>query len=187
VAQCACLVCAVNGNASKTAPSTKYGLQVESDVDLSFLAMIWPQLVPTKSRCWSCHKARPFVTSTCIETRNPPFLTVPAVPAFAGRTPGDKGAVSSFLANLVSIWHKNAINAHRNDYSRENGPNIASPKVPGPGCTGRALAMVHLAIYDAYVGISREGKTYLTYDRLPVVPGGTCPCMHQPCPCSHCW
>jgi hypothetical protein len=120
-----------------------------------------------------------FVTSACITPRNPLILTDSAVSSFAGRAPEDKGAVNSFLANLVTIWHNNAIRAHRNDYSRLDGAGkIVPPKVPGPGCAGRALTMVHLAIYDAFVGISREGKTYLTYDRLPVAPGGMCQCLH---------
>jgi hypothetical protein len=116
-------------------------------------------------------------------------LTVSAVLTFVSRFAEDQADQSDFLANLVTTWHENAIKAHEKDYSRTkvNG-EILPPKVPGPGCTGRALAMVHLAIYDAYVGISKEDKTYLTYKKTPPdVDAGMCRCLHQTRPCSHCF
>ena len=50
----------------------------------------------------------------------------------------------------------------------KNG-EVVSPNVEGPAYATRAIAMCHLAVYDAYVGISKDAATYLTYPGLPTV------------------
>jgi hypothetical protein len=57
---------------------------------------------------------------------------------------------------------------------------ILPPKVEGPAYVTRAFAICHLAMYDAYVGISRDSKTYLTYEGLPNVR------KSAPPPCATC-
>jgi hypothetical protein len=45
-------------------------------------------------------------------------------------------------------------------------------QVDGPAYTSRALAIIHVAVWDAYVGISRDAPTYDSYDSLPEVEDG---------------
>jgi hypothetical protein len=85
--------------------------------------------------------------------------------AFALQQPG----ADSILRDVVRYWHEVAIAISLRDYSII-GPGF--PVQPGPTYTTRAVAIAHLALYDALVGITRQEKTYLTYDALPVVPGG---------------
>ena len=50
--------------------------------------------------------------------------------------------------------------------------SIKPPLVVGPAYTSRVLAMCHTAIYDAYVGFSRDAATYLDYGFLPKTKPG---------------
>jgi hypothetical protein len=73
------------------------------------------------------------------------------------------------LRDVVRYWHELAIVISLQDYSIID-PNF--PVQPGPAYVTRAMAIAHLALYDALVGITGKEKTYLTYDALPVVPDG---------------
>ena len=79
----------------------------------------------------------------------------------------------ALLREAITFGHDLVIRAHVDDYSRTdaNG-DVVAPLVDGPVYTARAFAMVHLAMYDAFVGIGREDATYLSYDALPEVDGG---------------
>jgi hypothetical protein len=69
----------------------------------------------------------------------------------------------------VAYWHSIALTMHQRDYSRtELNKPLTDPTQPGPCYTTRAMAMVHLAIYDGLVGATQENPTYLDYD-LPVL------------------
>jgi hypothetical protein len=46
------------------------------------------------------------------------------------------------------------------------------PEVIGPAYTTRAFAMVHIAMYDAFVGFTGDGETYYSYSSLPTVSEG---------------
>ena len=56
----------------------------------------------------------------------------------------------------------------------------ASMQVDGPAFTSRALAIIHLAMWDAYVGISQDAGTYCDYDSLPDVDEGVTTASHFP-------
>ena len=74
------------------------------------------------------------------------------------------GATSDFvLSRAIKFWHAVALKAQLEDYSHQG----VRPQQDGPCYTSRMSAMVHLAIYDAYVGVSREASTYLEYQSLP--------------------
>jgi hypothetical protein len=69
----------------------------------------------------------------------------------------------------VRFWHDVASETSLLDYSR----TTMDPEQPVITYASRAQAMVHIAIYDAYVGITKSDATYYDYS-LPPVPPGTC-------------
>lgn len=50
-----------------------------------------------------------------------------------------------------------------------------APENPGPCYTSRAFAMTHIALYDAYVGITGEGATYHEYSAEELAAIGDIP------------
>ena len=76
---------------------------------------------------------------------------------------------------VIAFWHQLVLDLQLADYSRVNdeGDEISNPENPGPCYSSRAMAMTHLAMYDAYVGVTQEAETYLTYAQLPPQPPGT--------------
>ncbi|KAL8808095.1 MAG: hypothetical protein Q9200_004426 [Gallowayella weberi] len=80
---------------------------------------------------------------------------------------------TAFNTNYILYWNSVALDLNRLTTSLLNGPNGDPPSA------SRALAIVHLAIHDAYFSIRPNSaggiKTYLTNDgvvRLPGVPAG---------------
>ncbi len=55
----------------------------------------------------------------------------------------------------ILYWNEVALEANRVDYTR--APDL--PQQGGPTLSSRALAIVHLAMYDAFVGASAVGGT----------------------------
>lgn len=72
---------------------------------------------------------------------------------------------------LIAYWHGIILDTHLGDYSRTDpeGNEAMSPENPGPCYTSRAFAMAHIAMYDAYVGVTGEGNTYLDYKEHELV------------------
>jgi hypothetical protein len=66
------------------------------------------------------------------------------------------------MIDAILYWNQISLNAVKTDFSTDSTSVNPTPEQGGPTRTSRALAMVHLAMYDAYVGI-RGGATYLTY------------------------
>lgn len=62
----------------------------------------------------------------------------------------------------ILYWHEAALDANRESHS--NGANEQT----GPTLSSRALAIVHIAMHDAYMGINGGFPTYLT--GLPAAP-----------------
>jgi hypothetical protein len=82
---------------------------------------------------------------------------------------------------ILAFWHQLVLDLQLADYSRvgANGQEVRAPENPGPAYASRALAIAHLAMYDAYVGVTGEGPTYLRYRNrrlyMPaVIPGAFC-------------
>lgn len=71
---------------------------------------------------------------------------------------------------LAALWWNDVINeVVKQDYSGLPG---RQPDQEGPTGTSRALAMVHVAMYDAYAGWTGDGPTYLNFGQdLPAVRG----------------
>jgi Vanadium chloroperoxidase N-terminal domain len=81
-----------------------------------------------------------------------------------GQRTGDPRTMADYiLSRVIKYWHSAALDAQKEDYSHEGKP----PEQNGPCYTSRISALVHIAIYDAYVGITREGDLYHTYDADP--------------------
>lgn len=79
-------------------------------------------------------------------------------------TAGSTTAIAdSILSRAVKYWHGVAVEASKDDYSHEG----QSPEAIGPCYSSRISAMVHVAMYDAYVGITKEGNMYNTYGQKP--------------------
>lgn len=85
-----------------------------------------------------------------------------------------EGEVDRVLRLIVQRSHDESIDAHIQDYSRRNDRTGSplDPRVDGPCYTSRSLAMVHVAMYDAFVGISRDAGLYLPYPNLPDIDEG---------------
>jgi hypothetical protein len=90
------------------------------------------------------------------------------------------GLVERASQFVVGYWHSVILSLHLFDYSRTdaNGKELMAPLNPGPCYTARAFAMGHLAMYDAYVGISQDAVTYLSYSEADIpaeIPGTLLP------------
>lgn len=71
------------------------------------------------------------------------------------------------MTDSILFWNQIAIDANKADFSSPDPATNPSPQQGGPTRTSRALAIVHLAMYDAYVAITGSGKTYLKYTESP--------------------
>jgi hypothetical protein len=73
-------------------------------------------------------------------------------------------------------WNQIAIDANKTDFSTEKPEDKLEPQQGGPTRTSRALAIVHVAMYDAFVGVTGGpgAATYLTYTPTEV-PGVVTP------------
>jgi hypothetical protein len=78
----------------------------------------------------------------------------------------------------ILFWNDVALEVHRRDFSFDLGPDgkPLAPQQAGPTRTSRALAVVHIAMYDAWNGAGATGRTYLGVHAgapaLPALPPG---------------
>ena len=89
-------------------------------------------------------------------------------------------AVQRGVQFIIAFWHQVILEMQLRDYSRrgpdgnEADPDVLPPENPGPCYASRAMAIAHLAMYDAYVGVTGDGMTYQTFapsQLPPPVPG----------------
>lgn len=77
---------------------------------------------------------------------------------------------------VIAFWHQIALDLHLADYSRTgpDGKEVMAPENPGPCYTSRSFAMTHVVMYDAYVGVTGEAATRLSYNKadLPKIKPG---------------
>lgn len=73
------------------------------------------------------------------------------------------------MLDSILFWNQVALDAAKEDFASPDPATAPKPQQPGPTRTARALAIVHLAMHDAYMGIKGTGspKTYLTYSTTP--------------------
>jgi hypothetical protein len=69
--------------------------------------------------------------------------------------------------DAILYWNQVALDAAREDFASPDSTTAPSPEQPGPTYCSRALAIVHLAMYDAYIGVRGGPNTYLTYTSTP--------------------
>ena len=68
------------------------------------------------------------------------------------------------MTDSILHWNLVALNALKADFSLPDPrPPELMPQQNGPTYAARALAIVHLAMYDAYMGVREPNKTYLPY------------------------
>jgi hypothetical protein len=73
----------------------------------------------------------------------------------------------------ILYWNGVALEANRRDFSNVPGTDKPSPEQGGPTLSSRAMAIVHLAMYDAHAGVVNNPVAlprYLTFPPNP--PGG---------------
>jgi hypothetical protein len=81
-----------------------------------------------------------------------------------GQCTSDPRTVADYvLTRVIKYWHRAALTAQKADYSRKG----KAPEQDGPCYVSRISALVHVAIHDAYVGITREGDLYHAYYAEP--------------------
>jgi Vanadium chloroperoxidase N-terminal domain/PAP2 superfamily len=69
--------------------------------------------------------------------------------------------------DAILYWNKVALDVTKTDFSTDDPAVNPTPQQGGPTRTSRALAIVHLAMYDAFVGV-QGGPKYLTYSASEV-------------------
>ena len=67
------------------------------------------------------------------------------------------------MIDSILFWNQVALDAEKTDFSSADPTTKIAPQQGGPTRTSRALAIVHLAMYDAYAGVI-SGATYLQYE-----------------------
>ena len=69
----------------------------------------------------------------------------------------------------ILYWNSVALEANRRDFSNVPGKDKAEPEQGGPTLSSRAMAIVHLAMYDAHAGVV-GGPNLPRYLSLPASP-----------------
>jgi hypothetical protein len=67
------------------------------------------------------------------------------------------------MIDSILFWNQVALDASKVDFSTATPTDRMMPQQGGPTRNSRAMAIVHLAMYDAYAGV-RNGSTYLHYE-----------------------
>jgi membrane-associated phospholipid phosphatase len=67
------------------------------------------------------------------------------------------------MTDSILFWNQVALDASKEDFSTKQPTDKMMPQQGGPTRNSRALAIVHLAMYDAYAGVI-NGSTYLQYE-----------------------
>ena len=57
------------------------------------------------------------------------------------------------MIDAILHWNQIALDANKTDFSTADPAQDPSPEQGGPTRTSRALAIVHVAMYDAYIGV----------------------------------
>lgn len=75
----------------------------------------------------------------------------------------------------ILYWNAVALEANRRDFSNAPGKDRPEPEQGGPTLSSRALAIVHLAMYDAYAGAVNTPASLPRYLPAPVSPAAASP------------
>ena len=66
------------------------------------------------------------------------------------------------MTDSILFWNQVALDACKTDFSSATPADDPTPQQPGPTYSSRALAIIHLAMYDSYAAVTGAG-TYLSY------------------------
>ncbi len=72
----------------------------------------------------------------------------------------------------ILYWNNVALEANKRDFSNVPGTDKPSPEQGGPTLSSRALAIVHLAMYDAHAGVVNSAATLPRYLAAPASLAG---------------
>ncbi len=72
----------------------------------------------------------------------------------------------------ILYWNSVALDANKRDFSNVPGTDKPSPEQGGPTLSARALAIVHLAMYDAHAGVANNAATLPRYLAAPTSLAG---------------
>lgn len=75
------------------------------------------------------------------------------------------------MNDAILFWNDVALEAARVDFGSATPATPPAPEQPGPTATSRALAIVHLAMHDAYLGTLGQ-PTYLAYTAAELPAAG---------------
>ena len=70
------------------------------------------------------------------------------------------------MTDIALYWNHIALEANRNDHTG----GMAARNQRGPTLSSRALAMVHIAMHDAYFGLVTRGSDLNPENYEPVLP-----------------
>ena len=76
------------------------------------------------------------------------------------------------MDDYILYWNEVALEANRRDFSNVPGTDKPSPEQGGPTLSSRALAIVHLAMYDAHAGVVNNPGSLPRYLASPPTPAG---------------
>ena len=72
------------------------------------------------------------------------------------------------MRNSIEFWSDVCLEVVRRDYTKPSKKKPAMPEQDGPTTTSRAMAIVHLAMHDAWFGTTTPAATYLQRVNPPV-------------------
>jgi hypothetical protein len=72
----------------------------------------------------------------------------------------------------ILYWNNVALEANKRDFSNVPGTDRPAPEQGGPTLSSRALAIVHLAMYDAHAGVVNNPVALPRYLAAPASPAG---------------
>ncbi len=70
----------------------------------------------------------------------------------------------------ILYWNQVALDANKRDFSNVPGTDMPEPEQGGPTLSSRALAIVHLAMYDAHAGAKNDSDNFPRYLSNPPTP-----------------
>lgn len=73
----------------------------------------------------------------------------------------------------ILYWNAVALEANKRDFSNVPGTDKPAPEQGGPTLSSRALAIIHLAMYDAHAGVVNNPLTLPRYITAPPSPPAT--------------
>jgi hypothetical protein len=132
------------------------GLFLERHPDLYFRIFYQEKLIASTedSVLWN---AKPDQTDILIEVQDPRSSSE----SNSSHNPPITNLQGALNMDAILFWNDIALQAVANDFSPAPPDNKVAPEQGGPTRTARALAIVHLAMYDAFNSIAADSSPYV--------------------------